>query len=348
LKHRLAAIFISLAAAALPFQAGAAKNAGAPAFADAPAVREFIAEMHVRHGFDAAHLTRQFASIRSNPAVLRAIQPAAVPELQRSWQRYRARFLNERRLTQGLRFWREQGAALARAEAIYGVPQEIIVAIIGVETEYGRNTGAFGVLEALSTLAFDYPPRADFFRGELEQFLLMARESGASPLAYKGSYAGAIGIPQFMPSSQRRFAVDFDGDDRIDLGGSAADAIGSVARFLSMHGWQPGGPVAVPAGVEGDAAALVAAGIKPSLPLREIRERGIVPLTIGAERFADAPAALIDLVSPDQPTEYWLGFDNFYAITRYNRSSFYAMSVFMLAESLREARDAAGREAPEK
>ncbi len=348
MKHRLAAIFISLAAAALPFQAGAAKNAGAPAFADAPAVREFIAEMHVRHGFDAAHLTRQFASIRSNPAVLRAIQPAAVPELQRSWQRYRARFLNERRLTQGLRFWREQGAALARAEAIYGVPQEIIVAIIGVETEYGRNTGAFGVLEALSTLAFDYPPRADFFRGELEQFLLMARESGASPLAYKGSYAGAIGIPQFMPSSQRRFAVDFDGDDRIDLGGSAADAIGSVARFLSMHGWQPGGPVAVPAGVEGDAAALVAAGIKPSLPLREIRERGIVPLTIGAERFADAPAALIDLVSPDQPTEYWLGFDNFYAITRYNRSSFYAMSVFMLAESLREARDAAGREAPEK
>ena len=348
MKHRLAAIFISLAAAALPFQAGAAKNAGAPAFADAPAVREFIAEMHVRYGFDAAHLTRQFASIRSNPTVLRAIQPAAVPELQRSWQRYRARFLNERRLTQGLRFWREQGAALARAEAIYGVPQEIIVAIIGVETEYGRNTGAFGVLEALSTLAFDYPPRADFFRGELEQFLLMARESGASPLAYKGSYAGAIGIPQFMPSSQRRFAVDFDGDDRIDLGGSAADAIGSVARFLSMHGWQPGGPVAVPAGVEGDAAALVAAGIKPSLPLREIRERGIVPLTIGAERFADAPAALIDLVSPDQPTEYWLGFDNFYAITRYNRSSFYAMSVFMLAESLREARDAAGREAPEK
>ena len=348
MKHRLAAIFISLAAAVLPFQAGAAKNAGAPAFADAPAVREFIAEMHVRYGFDTAHLTRQFASIRSNPAVLRAIQPAAVPELQRSWQRYRARFLNERRLTQGLRFWREQGAALARAEAIYGVPQEIIVAIIGVETEYGRNTGAFGVLEALSTLAFDYPPRADFFRGELEQFLLMARESGASPLAYKGSYAGAIGIPQFMPSSQRRFAVDFDGDDRIDLGGSAADAIGSVARFLSMHGWQPGGPVAVPAGVEGDAAALVAAGIKPSLPLREIRERGIVPLTIGAERFADAPAALIDLVSPDQPTEYWLGFDNFYAITRYNRSSFYAMSVFMLAESLREARDAAGREAPEK
>ncbi|MFT3960372.1 lytic murein transglycosylase B [Propionivibrio sp.] len=348
MKHRLAAIFISLASAALPFQAGAAKNAGAPAFADVPAVREFIAEMHVRYGFDAAHLTRQFASIRSNPAVLRAIQPAAVPELQRSWQRYRARFLNERRLTQGLRFWREQGAALARAEAIYGVPQEIIVAIIGVETEYGRNTGAFGVLEALSTLAFDYPPRADFFRGELEQFLLMARESGASPLAYKGSYAGAIGIPQFMPSSQRRFAVDFDGDDRIDLGGSAADAIGSVARFLSMHGWQPGGPVAVPAGVEGDAAALVAAGIKPSLPLREIRERGIVPLTIGAERFADAPAALIDLVSPDQPTEYWLGFDNFYAITRYNRSSFYAMSVFMLAESLREARDAAGREAPEK
>ena len=352
MKHRLAAIFISLAAAALPFQAGAAKNAGAPVFADAPAVREFIAEMHVRHGFDAAHLARQFASIRSNPAVLRAIQPAAVPELQRSWQRYRARFLNEQRLTHGLRFWREHGATLVRAEAIYGVPQEIIVAIIGVETEYGRNAGKFGVLEALATLAFDYPPRAGFFRGELEQFLLMARENGTPPLDYKGSYAGAIGIPQFMPSSQRRFAVDFDADDRVDLRGSAADAIGSVARFLSMHGWQPGGPVAVPAGVEGDAAALVAAGMKPSLPLREMRERGVLPLVADAERFADAPAALIDLVSPDQPTEYWIGFDNFYAITRYNRSSFYAMSVFLLAESLREvqsaAASAADREAPEK
>jgi membrane-bound lytic murein transglycosylase B len=318
----------------------AAKNTRPPALSESPAVQEFIAEMQDRHNFDAASLTRQFTSIRSNPGVLRAIQPAQVPELQRDWQRYRARFLNEQRLERGLRFWREHDTALIRAEAIYNVPREIIVAIIGVETEYGRNTGKFGVLEALATLAFDYPPRAPFFRNELEQFLLMARENGIPPLDYKGSYAGAIGIPQFMPSSQRNFAVDFDGDGRVDLRGSVADAIGSVARFLNAHDWQSGQPIAMPAIVieaNENTAALVAAGIKPSLSLREMRERGVLPFVADAGYLADVPVALIDLASSDQPTEYWIGFDNFYVITRYNRSSFYAMSVFLLAESLREA-----------
>jgi membrane-bound lytic murein transglycosylase B len=340
LKRLFAAALIGLASAAFSSPARAAEGVRAPAFGESPAVREFIAEMQARHGFDAAHLTRQFASIRSNPTVLRAIRPAAIPELQRSWQRYRARFLNEQRLSQGLRFWQAHNIALVRAEAIYGVPREIIVAIIGVETEYGRNTGQFGVLEALATLAFDYPPRAPFFRGELEQFLLMAREGGVPPLNYKGSYAGAIGIPQFMPSSQRNYAVDFDGDGRIDLSGNASDAIGSVARFLNAHGWQPGEPVAIPVRVNGDAPALVAAGIKPSFTLRETLERGLSPLFPDETgRFADVPAALIDLVTPDQPTEYWIGFANFYVITRYNRSSFYAMSVFQLAEALRQARN---------
>jgi membrane-bound lytic murein transglycosylase B len=338
LKHLLAAALIGLASLAFSSPLHAAENTRAPALSESPAVQEFIAEMQVRHGFNAASLTRQFASIHSNPIVLRAIRPAAVPELQRDWQRYRARFFNEQRLTQGLRFWRKHEAALIRAEAIYNVPREIIAAIIGVETEYGRNTGKFGVLEALTTLAFEYPPRASFFRNELEQFLLMARENGIPPLDYKGSYAGAIGIPQFMPSSQRNFAVDFDGDGRVDLRGSAADAIGSVARYLNVHGWRPGQPVALPVGVTGDAAALVAAGIKPSLPLREMRKRGVLPFAADTDdALADAPVALIDLVSPGQPTEYWIGFDNFYVITRYNRSSFYAMSVFLLAESLREA-----------
>ncbi|GHU19009.1 murein transglycosylase [Betaproteobacteria bacterium] len=300
--------------------------------------------MQARHDFDGANLARQFASIRSNPVVLRAIRPAQVPELQRDWPRYRARFLNEQRLTHGLRFWQEHETALIRAETIYNVPREIIVAIIGVETEYGRNTGKFGVLEALATLAFDYPPRAPFFRKELEEFLLMARENGIPPLSYKGSYAGAIGIPQFMPSSQRHYAVDFDGDGRVDLRGSVTDAIGSVARFLNVHGWQADQPIAQPAivtEVNASVADIVAAGIKPSLPLREMREWGVLPLVADAENFAsnfaDTPVALIDLVSTDQPTEYWIGFDNFYVITRYNRSSFYAMSVFLLALSLREA-----------
>ena len=336
MKNTLAAALFGIVSAVTPLHVYAAKTAKAPAFSDSQEVREFIQDMHVRHGFDVAHLTRQFTAIRTNSVILGAIRPAAVPELQRSWHRYRERFLNERRLTQGLRFWQENHAELRRAETIYGVPQEIIVAIIGVETEYGRNMGKFGVLEALSTLAFDYPPRAPFFRSELEQFLLMARENGISPLEYKGSYAGAIGIPQFMPSSQRNYAVDFDGDDRIDLRRSTTDAIGSVARFLHLHGWQPKAPIAVPASAEGDPAALVAAGLKPSQPLQEFRKQGITPLQ-DVETLAERPAALIDLVSPDQPTEYWIGFDNFYVITRYNRSSFYAMSVFMLAESLREA-----------
>ena len=311
-----------------------------PALSESPVVQEFIAEMQARHDFDAVNLARQFASIRSNPVVLRAIRPAQVPELQRDWPRYRARFLNEQRLEHGLRFWQEHEAALIRAEAIYKVPREIIVAIIGVETEYGRNTGKFGVLEALATLAFDYPPRAPFLRKELEEFLLMARENGIPPLNYKGSYAGAIGITQFMPSSQRHYAVDFDGDGRVDLRGSIADAIGSVARFLNVHGWQADQPIALPAivtEVNESVADIIASGVKPSLPLREMRERGVIPLVADAGDFDDLPVALIDLVSTDQPTEYWIGFDNFYVLTRYNRSSFYAMSVFLLAKSLREA-----------
>jgi membrane-bound lytic murein transglycosylase B len=330
MKDLLAAVFIGFVAF-LSAPSCAAQDT------DAPAVREFIAEMRDRHGFDAVHLERQFASIRMNPSVLRAIQPAVVAERQPSWHVYRARFLNERRLAEGRRFWQEHGAVLVRAEAIYGVPREIVAAIIGVETEYGLNTGKFGVLEALATLAFGYPPRASYFRRELEQFLLMSREDGVPLLEYKGSYAGAVGIPQFMPSSRRNFAVDFDGDGRIDLSRSVADAIGSVAHFLSLHGWRSGEPVVLPAGVDGDVSALLALGIAPSMPLREMQERGVRVFAADVVNLADVPAALIDLPSPGQPTEYWIGFANFYALTRYNRSNFYAMSVFLLAESLGEA-----------
>jgi membrane-bound lytic murein transglycosylase B len=336
-------LLLALLATLFPLPSLAAKaqhvQHAAPPFSTDPEVRAFIDEMHERHGFDSAHLNRQFASIRSNATVLRAIRPAAVPEQQRSWQRYRERFVNERRIKHGVQFWQENEAELVRAEAIYGVPREIIVAIIGVETEYGRNTGKFSVLEALATLAFDYPPRAPFFRSELEQFLLLARENGISPLETKGSYAGAIGIPQFMPSSQRRYAVDFDGDDRIDLRRSTTDAIGSVARFLNLHGWQAQAPIALLATPAEPPYALIAAGIKPHMPWLEMQKTGISTMRESAP-FAELPAALIDLVTPDLATEYWVGFDNFYVITRYNRSSFYAMSVFQLAEALREAKSA--------
>ncbi len=302
----------------------------APSFADDADVVAFARDLGVRHAFDSDALLAQFARIRPNERVLQLIRPPVSPT-QRSWERYRARFLNERRIDGGIRFWEENHARLIKASALYGVPEEIIVAIIGVETEYGRNTGGFRVLEALATLAFRYPPRAEFFRTELEQFLLLARENELDPLAVKGSYAGAIGIPQFMPGSQRRYAVDFDGDARVDLSGSVDDAIGSVARFLEQHGWQTGQPVAVPAFTNGTPdPAWIEAGIRPSLKAADLATRGVASRAPG-----DATVALIDLASPGSETEYWLGFENFYVITRYNRSSFYAMSVFQLAEEIR-------------
>ena len=302
-----------------------------PAFTDNPDVIYFARDLEQRHGFDSAELLGQFAQIRPNPRVLQLIEPPASPQ-QRSWEHYRPRFVNERRIDNGVRFWREHLTTLVRARIFYGVPEEIIVAIIGVETEYGRNTGSFRVLEALATLAFHYPRRGEFFRTELEQFLLLARENRLDPLAVKGSFAGAIGIPQFMPGSQRRFGIDFDGDQRVDLSGSVEDAIGSVARFLEQHGWQPGQPIAVTAGMPGQPdPAWLEAGIRPSLPVGQLQRQGVV-----STADPQAVVALVDLVSPGKSTEYWLGFENFYVITRYNRSSFYAMSVFQLAEAIRQ------------
>ena len=303
----------------------------ATSFASDPAVIEFARDLEQRHGFDAEDLLRQFAMVRPNDKVLQLIRPPVSP-LQRSWERYRPRFLTERRIDGGVRFWQENRLALAKASALYGVPPEIIVAIIGVETEYGGNTGNFRVLEALATLAFHYPRRADFFRTELEQFLLLARENGMDPVNMRGSFAGAIGIPQFMPGSQRRYAVDFDGDQKIDLSSSVDDAIGSVGRFLEQHGWQAGQPIAVPARARGEPErSLIEAGIQPTLLVAELAQQGIT-----ADADAQATVTLVDLVSPGRPTEYWLGYNNFYVITRYNRSSFYAMSVFLLAAAIRE------------
>lgn len=302
-----------------------------------PEAEAFARDLEQRHGFSATTLLGQFAEIRPNARVLQLIAPPTSPT-QRSWERYRPRFVNEQRIAGGVRFWQDNAVTLARARALYGVPEEVIVAIIGVETVYGRNTGGFSVLEALATLAFQYPRRADYFRTELEQFLLLTRENGLDPLAVKGSFAGAIGIPQFMPGSQRRYAVDFDGDQRVDLANSVDDAIGSVARFLEQHGWQAGQPVAVPANLPGKPdASLLEAGIRPSLRAGDLFDRGIL-----AAAAPESTVTLVDLVSPERETEYWLGFENFYVITRYNRSSFYAMSVYQLAEEIRRAMPANG------
>ena len=322
MKHTLAALLLAV---------GACLTHAAPgSFASDPAVIEFARDLEQRHGFSADELLQQFAQIRPNERVLQLIRPPVSP-LQRSWERYRPRFLTERRINGGVRFWQENRSSLARASALYGVPPEIIVAIIGVETEYGGNTGGFRVLEALATLAFHYPRRAEFFRTELEQFLLLARENGFDPVDMRGSFAGAMGIPQFMPGSQRRYAVDFDGDRKIDLSGSVDDAIGSVGRFLEQHGWEAGQPIAVRARTRGEPdRSLIEAGIQPTLLVADLAQHGIT-----ADASPQATVTLVDLVSPGRPAEYWLGHNNFYVITRYNRSSFYAMSVFQLADAIR-------------
>jgi membrane-bound lytic murein transglycosylase B len=307
-----------------------------PGYAERDDVHAFIADMSERHGFDAEHLRAQFRKARPSPAVIRAILPAADPG-GRSWQAYRARFVEPARIARGLDFRMRHAVSLARAEARFGVPADIVVAIIGIETYFGRHPGRFDAFNALTNLAFDYPPRAALFRGELESLLLLARDEGRDPWKYRSSYAGAIGLPQFLPSSIRRWAVDFDDSGRIDLAASVADAIGSVARFLAEHGWRSGEPVALSAKVSGgdtpNVPALLAEGIRPARLPTELAALGIE-----SDGAPELPAALIDLPTPEADTEYRLGFNNFYVLTRYNRSSFYAAAVMDLAEALRAMR----------
>ncbi len=313
-----------------------ATGAGAGGFVQREDVRAFIEEMHDRHGFDRARLMRLFAQAQPQPRVIQAILPPKDPAV-RSWQGYRARFITPSRIEGGLRFWETNREALETAQRTYGVPEEIVVAIIGIETIYGRHMGRFPALATLATLAFDYPPRADLFRRELEALLLLARESHRSPLSFTGSYAGALGIPQFLPSSIRNWAVDFDGDGSVDLAASKPDAIGSVANFLATHGWEAGSPIAAPASASGDRIGeLIDAGILPRFTPTEMAAYGVV----SAPDAPQLPCALIDLVTPNAATEYWLGYRNFYVITRYNRSSFYAMTVFLLSRELKLEREA--------
>ena len=313
------------------------REAQRPHYGNRPDVNTFIREMADKHGFVERELKTLFRRTTRQPEILKAIRPPVSPRT-RSWQSYRTNFINARHIAEGLRFFELHGEALARAERDYGVPQEIIVAIIGVETFYGKNMGKWRVVDALATLAFDYPPRAEFFRSELEAYLLFAREAELDVLGVRGSYAGAIGIPQFMPGSYRRWAVDFDGDGVARLRSSPSDAIGSVANFLKSHGWVPGEPVGWAADIGGaDPATLLAAGLKPSRELAEFATAGIA---MSAEQTPKpgALAALIELETPARASEYRVVLDNFYVITRYNRSSFYAAAVNDLAEALRSAR----------
>jgi membrane-bound lytic murein transglycosylase B len=319
-----------------------AKSAHPAGYAGRPEVRAFIDELVTEHGFDRTTLARAFAQARFQPQIVAAMQrPLLEPP---KWHEYAAPFLAAARVDGGVAFWSRHEEALARAEATYGVPAEIIVAIIGVETYYGRNTGRHRAIDALSTLAFDYPRRAVFFRGELKQFLLLARDLGVSPLVPKGSFAGALGVPQFMPGSYRNFAVDFDGDGRADLWASPDDAIGSVANFLARHDWQRGQPVLLPAAIDAAYRDVVVRRLDGGLSERRAFDAwsadGVTAAGVPADVGPD-PVGLLLLEEAGPGADaasYWIACQNFYVITRYNRSRLYAAAVWELANAVRAKR----------
>lgn len=294
-----------------------------------PAGREFIAEMAQRYGFEHSRVEALLAAAQRRESILESISRPAEKTLE--WHQYRKIFMRPERIDQGVEFLEEHREAFERAEKEYGVPASVVAAIIGVETWYGTYKGKYRVLDALATLAFDYPPRSRFFRSELAQYLLMTREQGFDPRELTGSYAGAMGYGQFISSSYRHYAIDFDGDGVADILNNPVDAIGSVANYFRAHRWKPGQPVAEPVANRLPVdSPLLTGELKPSLTVRDYQKAGLEP---EAELSGDARARAIRLVGEDGP-ELWLTYHNFYVITRYNHSHLYAMAVHQLAGAL--------------
>jgi membrane-bound lytic murein transglycosylase B len=313
-------------------------------FREWSAVQQFADEMVAKHGFNRAELDTMFGQARLLETAVNLVKPAP-PGKPKNWQAYSSRFIEPIRINAGVRFWNENADTLARAERIYGVPAEILVGIIGVETVYGRDTGKFRVIDTLTTLAFAYPEapnrtqRMAFFRGELENTLLLAQHEGADPFSFLGSYAGAVGLPQFMPGSILKWGVDFDNDGHVNLRNSVADAIGSVANFLVEHGWKRDhtGPTAYPAQVAPSMAwePMLGKGLVATYRPDELLAAGV---TTAATLPAEPLYGLVDLQNGAEATEYWVVSDNFFAITNYNRSYFYAMSVVDLGHAVKLSR----------
>lgn len=299
--------------------------------AEHPQLRTFIDEMVAEHGFDRSSLEDTFRRVQLRESIIKAMEK---PAERLPWHRYREIFVHEENIENGLFFWQRNAEALKRAEREYGVPAQIIVAIIGVETRYGRNMGGHLILDALTTLMLQYPRRAEFFRAELKQFLLLARDEGMDPASVQGSYAGAIGYGQFMPSSYRRFAVDFDADRKRDLIADTTDAVGSVANYLSSHRWRPGDPVYAPAAASPSGEEWLSTGREPRHTLEELRRAGV---RVEAATNGGTRAGLVRLEAR-YGEEYRVAFPNFYVIMRYNNSINYAMAVAELGEQIRKRR----------
>ncbi len=292
-----------------------------------PAVQSFAQEL--KKDFPEEDLQHYFLSVQKNPRVLQLVEPKKAP---RNWGKYKKNFINPLLVSRGSRFLKKHAASFQKAEEKFNVPKEIIAAIIGIETQFGNNLGNFSVFEALANLAFWDERRADFFKKELKEFLYFAKENNHNPLNIKGSYAGALGIAQFMPSSIRRFAVDFDESGSIDLIQSEADAIGSVASFLKAHGWQNEKNIAFPVDLNGHSPEnFIQKGIEPSFLVKDLKNQGFITHAPDEEKVS-----FLNFES-DEKVEYWLGLHNFEVITRYNRSRFYALSVFLLAEELKNS-----------
>jgi len=294
-------------------------------------VKKFIDDFSAENNYSKEFLENLISKVTTQTQVLEAIQRPA--EKKKNWTEYRKIFVTEKRIQQGLEFWSKNAPILAAAERKYGVPPEIVVAIIGVETFYGRYKGKYPVLDSLVTLGFDYPRRQKFFRSELEHFLLLTQEENLDPISIKGSYAGAMGKSQFISSSYRNYAVDFDDNGTRDLWDSNEDVIGSVANYFKRHGWKTGEIITVPAKVSGKRyKELLEKGLKPVASVSELPQYDVT-----AEHNADntQAVALLEFKKNDSD-EYWLGFDNFYVITRYNHSHMYAMAVYQLSQQIKK------------
>jgi len=302
-----------------------------------PQVNSFIIEMANRHGFSSVKLRAIFDQVELRPEIITAMTR---PAESKPWFEYRTIFITPERINGGMEFWDKHQDALNLAEARYGVDPAIIIAIIGVETRYGAKMGNYRVMDALTTLAFQYPKRAPFFRSQLEEYLLLTRKESIDPLSGKGSYAGAMGIPQFMPTSFRDFAVDFDGDGRRDLWNNPSDAIGSVANYLRRNGWQPNLPIATAAEISPGAkvAGLISKNPKPNTPLERLKAAGIRT----SKPISGNPAVALLRFDGKDADEYWLCFQNFYAITRYNHSPLYALAVYQLSQEIKSPAWTAG------
>ena len=332
----------ALAATAKAAKAAKATKTAKSNYDKNPLAHEFATEVAERRGMDAAWLRSTLAQAQRLTAVQKLIMPPPAGTAK-NWAAYRARFIESQRIQQGLDFWRQNEAWLQEADERWGVPAEVVVAIVGVETFYGRVTGTFRVIDALATLSFDFPSgrrdRSAFFREELEEFFVWCQREGVDPLTVKGSFAGAMGLPQFMPGSINRYAVDFDGDGHINLMRSPADVVGSVAHYLARHGWERGltttFEVAVPVDTA-DRAALLAPDILPTFSAADLAARGAVLNAAGQAH--DGPLALVELQNGDRAPSYVAGTRNFYAITRYNWSSYYAMAVIDLAAEFKRRR----------